>query len=117
MAIKFDVEAITPAQIDYGNGRVYPAIFDMRAMAHVEKTIGTGHLAFAQKLVDSTYAVEELAALAAAMHRSAGVEVTDDQVLQAMNFQNYTQIGTQIIEAMIGKLPPGNGEQKTRKRR
>lgn len=113
--VKFEVSAIEPAQIDYGNGRVYPAIFDMRAMAHVEKAVGTGHIAFAQKLVDNTYTLEELAALAAAMHRSAGVDVTDEQVLQAMNFHNYPQIGAQLVEAMIGNLPEGDGKQKNAK--
>ena len=115
MAIKFDIEAIEPAQIDYGNGRVYPAIFDMRAMAYVEKKTKKGHLVLARQLVSEKggYSLEELALLAGAMHRNAGVEVDDEQILQAMNFQNYNLAGAQIIAAMIGALPQlEDGEQK-----
>lgn len=112
MAIEFIVDAIDPVQIDYGNGRLYPAIFDMRAMAYVEKAVGTGHLAFAQKLVDNTYTLNELAALATAMHRSAGVKVNEEQILQTLNFQNYMDIGAQLIDAMINKLPRDGGAGK-----
>ena len=120
MAIKFDIEAVEPAQIEYGNGRVYPAIFDMRAMAYVEKKTGKGHLMLAKELVEEEggYSLEEIAALAAAMHRSAGVDVTDEQVLQAMNFKNYNIVGMQIVAAMIGGMPQPDekdGEQKNAK--
>lgn len=114
--MKFIIDAITPVKIDYGNGRVYPAIFDMRALAYVEKAAGTSHLVFAQKLVDNSYTLDELAALATAMHRSAGVEVDEDQVLQALNFQNYMLVGEQLIKAMIGHmLEPEDKNPKNKK--
>jgi hypothetical protein len=105
--MEFKVDAIDPVQIDYGNGRVYPAIFDMRAMAYVEEKTGKGHLTLAKQLIDEEggYSLKELAALGASMHRSAGVDVTDEQVLQAINFQNYNTVGMQIIAAMIGGIP------------
>ncbi len=120
--IAFVVDAKEPVLIKYGEGREYPALFDMRAMAYLEKATGVGHLAFAAKLASGydekteqviiKYTLDELAALAVAMHRSAGVDVTEDQVLQAITFENYNEVATQLITAMVGKLPEPEEEGK-----
>lgn len=120
--IAFVVDAKEPVLIKYGNGREYPAIFDMRAMAYVEKATGVGHIAFAMKLASGydsatgqvavNYTLDEIAALAVGMHRSAGVEITEEQFLSALALDNYLEVIAQIIGAMMDKLPEPEEEAK-----
>lgn len=96
-------------------GKEYPALFSMSALAEVEDLTDTPYLLYFDKLSKNECRLRDQIALIVACLHAGGTEVTIDDLMESMDLmQDLPAVLNQVVE-MVGNQIPESEKGKKRK--